>query len=220
MPGVEIRRWDETNYDVQAVPYMAAAYRDRKWAFVSDYARLDIVYRQGGIYLDVDVELVRSLDPLLEDPAFCGVERPGIVNTGLVLAAERGNETIRLLRDAYHGYEFLDREGHFSSPPCPVLQTRELQAFGLTDNEDVQVVRGLKVYPKDYFSPVNLETFKVHRTANTYAIHRYLGSWKSPKDIVVKNIIAGLSATLGEKAVYRLIRWKERIRPRKGGNIA
>ena len=72
-PDYEIIRWDETNYDVTKNLYMQQAYAAKKWAFVSDYARLDILYQHGGFYLDTDVELLQSLDALRTHAAFAGI---------------------------------------------------------------------------------------------------------------------------------------------------
>ena len=71
-PDYEIIRWDESNYDITKNRYMREAYECLKWGFVPDYARLDIIYNEGGVYLDTDVELVSSLDRLLNDEMFCG----------------------------------------------------------------------------------------------------------------------------------------------------
>lgn len=90
-PDYEIKEWNESNYDVHKVPYISEAYDAGKMAFVSDYARLDIIYKHGGIYLDTDVEIIKSLEPLLEHTCFLGAERDGIVATGLGFGAERAS---------------------------------------------------------------------------------------------------------------------------------
>ncbi|MDR2648914.1 MAG: hypothetical protein LBB94_04255 [Clostridiales bacterium] len=71
-PDFEIIRWDESNYDPVKQSYMAAAYKEKKYAFASDYARLDIIFNEGGIYLDTDVELLRNIEPLLYNDCFFG----------------------------------------------------------------------------------------------------------------------------------------------------
>lgn len=81
-PDYEIIRWDESNYDVEKCCYMEQAYRHKKFGFVPDYARLDILYQHGGIYMDTDVELVRNLDNLLYQEAFCSVEKWQVINFG------------------------------------------------------------------------------------------------------------------------------------------
>ena len=95
-PEFEIKEWNETNYDVRTIPYMAEAYDAKKWSFVSDCARLDIIFQYGGFYLDTDVELLKSLDDLAEQAAFFGFESPVYVARGLGFGAEEG----RLFRSA------------------------------------------------------------------------------------------------------------------------
>ena len=100
-PDYEIIEWNEKNFDVDCIRYTADAYRDRRWAYVTDYARLKIVYEQGGIYLDTDVELLRPLDPLLENKVYFGMQRAGEVATGLGFGAEAGAELLRRLMAGY-----------------------------------------------------------------------------------------------------------------------
>lgn len=92
-PDYEIMEWNSKNYDVHKNKYMEQAYQAKRWGFVFDYARLDIIYQYGGIYLDTDVELIRSLDDLLETDGYIGFEKKVdeecdevYVNTGQGLA--------------------------------------------------------------------------------------------------------------------------------------
>ena len=107
-PDYEIRRWDESNYDVTKNAYMKAAYEAKKWGFVPDYARLDIVYEHGGIYLDTDVELVKNLDELRYNHAFMGMDMSTQVSLGLGFGAAPHHPMLKTLRDAYLGYAFQD----------------------------------------------------------------------------------------------------------------
>ena len=81
-PDYQIVEWNEENYDIDRHAYTRAAYRHKKWGFIPDIARLEILYENGGIYLDTDVELIRALDDLLYQPGFVGVEKWGVVNVG------------------------------------------------------------------------------------------------------------------------------------------
>ena len=74
MPDWQFVRWDESNFDVNLCPYTAEAYKDHRWAFVADVARLKALYEMGGVYMDTDVELFTSLEPFLGDRLFSGVE--------------------------------------------------------------------------------------------------------------------------------------------------
>ena len=73
-PDYEIKEWNETNYDLSVCPYVKEAYESKKWAFVSDYARFDILYKYGGLYFDTDVEVIKTFDDILKNGAFMGQE--------------------------------------------------------------------------------------------------------------------------------------------------
>ncbi|WP_269088991.1 glycosyltransferase family 32 protein, partial [Streptococcus suis] len=85
-----IIEWNENNYDVKKNGYLSKMYSEKKYAFVSDFARLDIIYNNGGIYLDTDVELIKNIDDLLQEQCFMGCELPGEVNTGVGFGANKG----------------------------------------------------------------------------------------------------------------------------------
>jgi len=203
MPDVRVVRWDESNYDVNAIPYVAAAYRAKKWAFVSDYARLDIISREGGIYLDTDVELLKSLEPLLSDHAFCARENSEQVNTGLILAAEAGNTAIRKLRDAYLSYSF-------PSAPCTVLQTELLRGMGLVASDEIQRLDGLTIYPQEYFNAK--DAFGIsHPTPRTFAVHHAEASWMPLKWRLIKAARHICERMMGERLLAHVVALKRRI---------
>lgn len=203
MPDARVVRWDESNYDVNAVPYVAAAYRAKKWAFASDYARLDIVFRVGGIYLDTDVELLKPLDPLLRDKAFCARENREQVNSGLIIAAEAGNEVIRKLRDAYHSYSF-------PSAPCTVLQTELLRRMGMVASDAIQHLEGLTIYPQEYFNAK--DDFGIsHPTANTFAVHHAEASWMPFRWRLMKAMRRICEKLMGERTLSYIVALKRRI---------
>ena len=127
-PDYEIIRWDETNYDVSRNTYMKDAYKEKRWGFVPDYARFDIIYQEGGIYLDTDVELLKSLDPLLDNPCFLGFEDKNHINPGLGFGAERGNPVIKALCDMYKQIDFYNKDGVWLGK-----ETKELESFNLNE---------------------------------------------------------------------------------------
>jgi len=187
MPDYEIKKWDENNYNVNKCTYIKEAYKAKKWAFVSDYARLDICYRYGGIYLDTDVEVLKPFDDLLSLEGFCGMEigkhqLPSHANVGLVLGLVRGQKMGRILRNDYHNLHFKKSDGSFDLTPCPVIQTRLLQKYGLKLTNEIQNINGITIFPTEYFCPMNQYTGEINITSNTYSIHHYLGSWYSPAD--------------------------------------
>lgn len=188
MPDYEIRRWDESNYAIdKTCDYVREAYAAGYWAFVSDYARLDICTLYGGIYLDVDVEAVMPFDDLLDLEGFCGFEIgkrivPDEVNLGLALGLTPGAPMGAILRDDYHGRHFIKPDGTYDLTPCPTIQTRVLLEHGLCLDNTRQTVNGLTVLPTEYFCPINQYTGERILTPRTHSIHHYAGSWNPPAD--------------------------------------
>lgn len=187
MPDYEIQRWDESNYDINKCDYIKEAYAEKRWAFVSDYARLDICYTYGGIYLDTDVEVLKSFDELLALDGFCGMEigkhrLPDEVNVGLAMGLCRGQEMGRILRDEYHSLHLKRPDGSLDLTPCPVIQTRTLTKYGLKLSNEIQTINGITVFPTEYFCPMNQYTGEMSITSNTYSIHHYSASWVEPAD--------------------------------------
>ena len=172
-PDYEIRRWDESNFDMNCNSYCASMLDKKRWAFLSDYARLKIVYDQGGVYLDTDVELVRSLDPLVEQGAYMGFENTDQVATGLGFAAPAGHA---FLAENMAYYETLTEDQPLRA--CPQITTELLERHGLVrDRHLLQQVAGVILYPEDYLCPKDERSGLTHCTQNTYSIHHFDASW-------------------------------------------
>lgn len=105
-PEYQIIEWNENNFDVTCNAYVKAAYEDKKWAFVSDYARLYVVYHWGGVYLDTDVLLHRTIDELLVHPCWLASDDVRYIATGLGFGAEKGKWLIKAMMDAYEQYQY------------------------------------------------------------------------------------------------------------------
>ena len=176
-PDYKIVRWDESNYDVTKNAYMYEAYQASKWGFVSDYARLDILYDNGGVYLDTDVELVKNLDELLYQPAFMGWEDSLVVNSGLGIGAVKGVGLIKEMKEDYEGIRFLQGDGSYDLTACPIRQTRVLKGHGLKRDGKYQIVGGIAVLPVTYLCGKPLMALHDTRTEYTFSIHQFQGSW-------------------------------------------
>ena len=176
-PDYEIVKWNETNFDINQCPYVAQAYEAKKWAFVSDYARLKILYENGGVYLDTDVELLKSIDELLSNKAFMGFEHGLGVNSGLICGSEKGVLLFRELIDIYERTPFRRDDGTLNLKSCVEYTTELLVEKGLVKKNCRQVVQDICIYPIEYFCPKNQFTEKVNITDNTYTFHRYIGTW-------------------------------------------
>ncbi len=179
-PDYEIICWNEDNFDFTCNQYVEEAYKAGKWAFVSDYVRLKAVYEYGGIYLDTDVELIKSLEPLLCEKGYMGFDEKGIVATGLGFGAEPKNEIIGEMLKEYDNIHFLLPDGSYDLTPCPDRNTDTLKRLGMdTENTD-QTFMGMRFLPRDYLCPMDYYTGKLSISENTYSIHRYYASWTSP----------------------------------------
>lgn len=176
-PDYEIIRWDESNYDVTKNEYMWQAYEAKKWGFVPDYARLDIIYEHGGIYLDTDVEVIQSLDDLLNDEMFCGFEQSGCINFGNGFGAVKDNVLIRELREAYNQVQFLKSDGSLNITPCVYYQEPVLERFHVQFNGKYQKRNGVVIYPSEVLDAQNHWSKKVNLTEKTRSLHHYASSW-------------------------------------------
>lgn len=193
LPGYEIKQWDESNFNVDSIPYTAEAYRQKKYAFVSDYARFWIMYYHGGIYFDTDVEVIRPLDNIIANGNFMGFEidpdgknTPGKyaprycfgVNPGLGFGMEQAHSLMKKMLNLYATLEFQPIPQDIAWYKTIVAYTTEtLCKDGLRNKPGIQDVQGIKIYPSEYFAPINGITNRLHMTENTHTIHRYAGSW-------------------------------------------
>lgn len=180
-PDWQIIEWNEENFDISRFAYTQYCYDRGKWAFLSDFVRLVAVESMGGVYLDTDVELVKSLDGLLEYEAFYGFENETAVATGLGFGAVKGHETVNAMLCQY-----LDmtpgENGDFALIACPALNTRALKKLGLQKNGQRQNVAGAEILPEDWLNPYEYTTGRMNQTENTVSIHWYNQSWVAPKD--------------------------------------
>jgi hypothetical protein len=176
-PDYEIVEWNESNYDVSKNKFMLQAYEQKKWGFVSDYARLDIIYNHGGIYFDTDVELISGFDELLYQKGFAGFERDEYVNFGVGFGAVAGLPIIKEISDIYESLQFVNDDGSLNMVRCPEIQTNVLLRHGLKRNGEYQVVDGMAVFPEKMFCGKNQITRKLMLKPYSKSIHHFDASW-------------------------------------------
>lgn len=179
-PDYEIREWTERDFDVSQNLYCQQAYEAKAWGFVPDYIRLWIIYNYGGIYLDTDVQLLKSFDSLLDNDAFVGFEKiaGNFVNLGQGFGAEPGNAFVLDNMSVYEDMAFLKDDGTYNKIASPVYTTEILEKRGLDRAAPVyQKLDAVTVYPVDYFCPKSFDTGLIERTENTYSIHHFDASW-------------------------------------------
>ena len=180
-PDYEIIRWDESNYDINKVAYMREAYECGKWGFVPDYARLDIIYNEGGIYLDTDIEVLSSLDKLLCDEMFCSAIHNSAINLGQGFGAIKGHWLIKELRDYYNDFHFCNN-GKMNLDPCYIYQNPVFIRNNYIIENRYQKRDGVVVYPSDMSAPTGMRGTKNNFTRNTLMIHHSELSWVSDEE--------------------------------------
>ena len=186
-PDYEIIEWNESNYDLKKNDYVKLAYESKKWAFLTDYVRLDVIYNEGGIYLDTDVELIKPLDSLLNCDGYMGMETVGKVNTGQGFGAKKNHPFLKKNMEFYENIKnIVDENGNFKKIICVEVTTDILLKNGLKNSNEIQNISDLIIYPTDYFCPLKMGTNKLTITKNTYSIHHFSGSWKSNYKIIRK----------------------------------
>ncbi|MCM1326111.1 MAG: glycosyl transferase [Bacteroidales bacterium] len=182
-PDYEIICWNEKNYDVYKIDYIREAYKAGKWAFVSDYARLDIIFTHGGIYLDTDVELLKSLDGLLGNKMFLAIEKGNChIATGLGFGAEKENLWLGELMKIYQKLSFILKDGSYNLTPCPQYTTQFFLNEGFCVEDRTQEINDVLILSSEYFCPMDYHTGIIHITAHTYGIHWYEASWQGTSD--------------------------------------
>ena len=191
MPEWEMRRWDETNFDIASAPlYVRQAYEAKKYAFVSDYVRLWVLEQFGGLYFDTDVLVLKSFEPLMHDTAFIGLEESKAHFPGTcVMGCEAHCQWAKDMLAVYDGIAFVQPDGTNDLTTNVERMGRtmmaELKSEGSSEEKPwkrVQYIEkwGLRIYTHDYFSPIT-STRVMRKTQNTYAIHYFAGSWCDEK---------------------------------------
>lgn len=200
LPDYEFMEWNENNFEIdKSCEYVKEAYGKGKWAFVTDYVRLYALYQYGGIYLDTDVLVLRSYNPLLSANAFIGAESEYSMCTATI-GAEIHSIFIKKLLDIYKNKHFVLGDGATNETPNSQLIYQMLVSEkGYHPSKEIFEMSDCTVYPVDYFSPLNCYTMKINQTENTYSIHYYAGTWKSSKTKFKDKMEVLATRIIGEK---------------------
>ena len=200
--------------------YVRQAYEARKYAFVSDYVRLWALEQYGGVYVDTDVMVLRSYEPLLNDTAFIGLEESKAHLPGTcVMGCELHCQWVKDMLLVYDGVEFIKPDGSLDLTTnverMGVVMMKELRNEGMKENsywKQNQYIEewGLRVYTHDYFSPIT-STRVMRKTKNTYSIHYFAESWvEKTRGQMVKEWI--ITHILGRKLTDKLVQLKRKLR--------
>lgn len=190
LPNYDLHFWNEDNFDVTTAPrYVQEAYVAKKYAFVSDYVRLWALEQYGGVYLDTDVEVLRSFDSLLSDTAFIGLEESKALLPGTcVMGCEAHCKWVKDMLATYENATFLQEDGSLDLTTNVQRLGAKMVEGGLQHERKIQYLPqwGLRVYTHDYFSPIT-STRVMRKSKNTYCIHRFAGTWVDGKKTGIRD---------------------------------
>lgn len=185
LPDYEFIHWSFKNFNKSESIWVSQAFEMKKYAFAADYIRLYALYNYGGIYLDMDVEIVKPIDEFLVLDTILGYENG--TSCGLEVAAFgviKHSPWIKSCLDYYNTRKFINEDGSLNTQPMPGVIKRCLERNNIVIKSVSNLVEAKKVgintipiFPFDYFSPKNHVTGKIKKTKNTYMIHHFSGSW-------------------------------------------
>lgn len=185
-PDYQIIEWNESNINISSCPqYVQDAYSQGLYAFVSDYVRLQVVYDNGGVYLDTDVELTKPLDTFLQHNAFFGFEDGIHIATGLGFGAIPQFPLLKEMMRDYYEISFFHPDGSINYTTNTKVNTHVFLPYGLKQNNKKQVLEeDILILPTDYMCPIDYHTDKLKKIRHTVSIHWFAKSWMSENSII------------------------------------
>lgn len=183
LPDYEIVKWDLKRFPLDKSIWVKQAFECKKYAFAADYIRLYALFTEGGIYLDSDVEVIKSYNDLLNLPYFICEENSPEGIEAATIGADLGCEWIKSCFEQYEGREFINEDGSMNTKVLPVvLESIIRKGYELVKVEKPSSIviddKRVFILPYDYFSPKNYTTKKIKLTEHTYSIHHFAGSWQ------------------------------------------
>lgn len=212
-PDYEIKEWNENNFDVNMIPYTREAYEAKKYAFVSDYARIWILYHYGGLYFDTDVEVIKKMDDIVDRGSFMGIEveysegSTMSVAPGLGLGSVQYHPLYKEILDYYNRINFICEDGSFNPFAIVRITTLVLCNNGMRNTNLLQEVNGIWIYPRDYFNPFDDITGRLVITENTRSIHWFTKTWMKKQNPLRTWIVRRIHRYFGNDSLV----WLKRI---------
>ncbi len=176
-PDYEIKIWNLETYKPGHCLFFEQAIEHRNWAFASDYARADLLRRYGGIYMDLDVEVLRPIDDLLYNDAYMSFESMDRIECGSGMGAVPGHPILQEICESYERRPYLKEDGSWDTSTCPVRNTQIIERHGLKKNGSFQSVGDITVYPFETLTCKSFDTGIVYHTEHSYTVHHHNGSW-------------------------------------------
>jgi mannosyltransferase OCH1-like enzyme len=205
LPDYDIIEWNEKNFDINVCDYTKQAYRQKKFAFVSDYVRLHALYTQGGIYLDTDVEVCKDPSEFIKDSDIIfGMEELSFVATSTMIAKPE-TVFIKKFMQSYHTRQFVTSDGNLDLTTNVENLTNRLIEIGLVQKNKLQLLEdslnSIKVLPQEYFSPYDYINLIDNRSECTITVHHFGNSWVGDKSKIKRLIKRFLAKVVGGKTL-------------------
>lgn len=188
LSGYQFMRWDESNIDLQHHTFLKEVYKQEKWAFVSDYVRLLKLYEYGGIYLDTDMLILKSLNEFLNFEAFFGAENLNFISCGII-GAKKQNPFIKKCLLQYDKIT-INEKTNFAEITIPQLITSAFRSnFDFKgDFKSLTNISGIAIFPSIYFYSLPFKERHIknkikYSGKNSYAVHLWDESWKDQRII-------------------------------------
>lgn len=214
LPNYQFMEWNENTFEYEKISFAAEAYQQKKYAFVSDVARVFALYQYGGIYLDTDMEILRDFSEVCrEGGLILGFENDGKNLMTAFLASKPHHPVMGEMLSYYHRHQFSISKENFWSFANTYLLTDLMRKQGLCLNNQKQSLEdGTVVFPEEYFSAYELRYEHNIRSRNTYTVHHFSASWM-PLDIRIKKQIKKLlSRLLGADRFQKLLSGLQNVR--------
>lgn len=210
-PEYEIIEWNEDNFDINYNDYVKEAYENKKYAFVSDVARLKIIYDYGGIYFDTDVEVIKKFDDKLLENGYFGMEIDDLINTGLGFASLPKQKIIKIMLDDYDSLHFINNDGTMNLTPCPKINTNSLISRGYKVSPNCTIEK-IPIFTKEYIGGFDQNSDHYIISDKTYSIHHYNASWESNNYKVKAKIKRIISKFIGINNYLKVKQIKSKIK--------
>lgn len=201
LPDYQIIEWNESNFNINICQYVEQAYKAKKWAFVSDYARFWALNNYGGIYLDTDVELIKDPRRILKDRSVA-LEDANSIATGLLMCCQKEDEFCKYMLSSYNSDSFILKDGSYNLKTVCERTTEYFDLFGFIREDRNQYVSGYTIFSTEYFCPYKRDR-EEHFTDDTYSIHHYAASWL-PWNVKLKRSIQKFIGKRGTEFIVQL----------------
>ncbi len=198
LPDYEFKLWNLSCPDIAGNKWVQQAFENKKYAFAADYVRFYALFNYGGIYLDADVEVLKSFNDLLDRHEFLGEECAGDIEAA-VMGAEKGSLWVGECLNHYSGRSFVKEDGKFDMRPVPLLVNEVAKKYNL------------EIMPYTVFSPKNYHVGRIYANESSYTIHHFDGKWvkrglKSNCKLFIHRMLYAFFGRKGHNKVVNLIR--------------